>query len=110
MSLQEQMIAANIRNWLTDLVIGAKAMSKIMQCRVSDEESAWKYEAKCWQQDDVVVDGVFTVYVFNVKELARAESSSNEQSLMYLPLAGQIVTTSSGLPLCCLLKLGLPDI
>ena len=72
MSLQEQMIAANIRNWLTDLAIGAKAMSKIMQCGVSDEKSAWKYETKCWQQDDVVVDGVLTVYVFNVKELARA--------------------------------------
>lgn len=70
MSLQEQMIAANIRNWLTDLAVGAKAMNITVRCAPSSDDTAWRVEAKTW--DNPTVDGIITVYIHNITVVAEA--------------------------------------
>ena len=72
MTLQQQMIAANIRNWLSDLAIGAKAMHTKILCAPCDKLDEYKYEARCWDYDDYFVDGILTVQVHNIKTLAEA--------------------------------------
>lgn len=68
MSLQQQMIAANVRNWLVDLATGAKAMSTTMLCAPCEKSYEWKYEASTYS--DVVIDGLPTVHVHNIKLVA----------------------------------------
>ena len=70
MSLQEQMIVANIRNWLTDLAIGAKASATKVRFASCEESEAFKYEAGTYE--DFIRDNVPTVLVHNLKELAEA--------------------------------------
>ncbi len=72
MTLQQQMIAANIRNWLSDLATGAKATHTKILCAPCDELTAYKYETRCWDYDDYFVDGILTVFVTNIKVLAEA--------------------------------------
>lgn len=68
MSLQQQMIAANIRNWLADLAIGAKAMNTTILCAPCDDANAYKYEAHTY--DTVLRDGIVTMYIHNIKVVA----------------------------------------
>lgn len=70
MSLQEQMIAANIRNWLADLAIGAKASATKVRFAPCEELEAFKYEAGTYE--DGIRDNVPTVLVHNLKKLAEA--------------------------------------
>lgn len=65
MGLTEEMIAANVRNWLADLAIGAKAVSKTLSL---GKEPEWKYNVSCYA--DVNIDNVITVAVHNIKEVA----------------------------------------
>lgn len=60
-----QMKAAEIRNWLADLAIGAKAMAKSLT--VNDEKSWYEYRT----YEDVMRDGVITVYVHGIVDLAK---------------------------------------
>lgn len=69
MTLQEQMIAANVRNWLTDLAIGAKATATSVRFAVCKEEDAYAHEASVY--DDGIRDGIPTVHVHRLKELAK---------------------------------------
>lgn len=70
MSLQEQMIAANIRNWLADLAIGAKASATKVRFASCEESEAFRYEAGTY--DDFIRDDISTVFVHNLKKLADA--------------------------------------
>lgn len=70
MSLQEQMIAANIRNWLADLAIGAKASATKVRFAPCEESEAFKYEASAYE--DFIRDNIPTVFVHNLKKLAEA--------------------------------------
>lgn len=70
MSLQQQMIAANVRNWLMDLATGAKAMSTTMLCAPCEKGEEWRYEASTYS--DIIVDGLPTVHVHNIKLVAEA--------------------------------------
>lgn len=70
MTLQEQMIAANVRNWLADLAIGAKAMNTTILCAPCEEYEAFKYETSTYE--DVIRDDVITVFIHNVKAVAKA--------------------------------------
>ena len=70
MSLQEQMIAANIRNWLSDLATGAKAMNTVVRCAPSSDDTAWRVEAQTW--GNPTVDGIITVYIHNITVVAEA--------------------------------------
>lgn len=72
MTLQQQMIAANIRNWLSDLAIGAKAMHTKILCAPCDKLHEYKYEAYCFDYNDCFVDGILTVYVHKINVLAEA--------------------------------------
>lgn len=72
MTLQQQMIAANIRNWLSDLATGAKATHTKILCTPCDKLNEYKYEAHCWDYNDCFVDGMLTVYVHKIKVLAEA--------------------------------------
>ena len=72
MTLQQQMIAANIRNWLSDVATGVKAMHTKILCAPCDKLHEYKYEASCYDYSDYFVDGIFTVYVHNIKTLAEA--------------------------------------
>lgn len=70
MELTEQMEAAAIRNWLADLAIGAKAMAKSV-----DTSSTY---------ENVVIDGVITVHVHRIVELAKkAELEVYHRDLEY---------------------------
>ena len=68
MNINEKMIAANIRNWLANMAIGAKAMSQEMIC--SEKEPDWKYTARCF--DNMIRDDNIYVNLHNVKAVAKA--------------------------------------
>lgn len=68
MSLQQQMIAANVRNWLMDLATGAKAMSAKVLCAPCEKNEEWRYEVSTYS--DIVVDGIPTVHVHGIKLIA----------------------------------------
>lgn len=70
MTLQEQMIAANVRNWLSDLAVGAKATATTIRFAVCNEENAYEHEASVY--DDGIRDDISTVHVHRLKELAKA--------------------------------------
>ena len=70
MSLQQQMIAANVRNWLVDLATGAKAMGVSILCAPCEKDEEWRYEAGTYS--DIIVDGLPTVHVHNIKLVAEA--------------------------------------
>lgn len=69
MSIQNEMISANIRNWLADIATGAKAMKIHMQykpCILGDE---WRVSSHCYAADDVTESGIA---VYNLRELCEA--------------------------------------
>jgi len=65
-----EMISANVRNWLQDLAIGAKAMSTKMMCGIAEEGYEWRVEAETYE--DVMHDGIVTVHVHNIGQIADA--------------------------------------
>lgn len=69
MGVTNEMISANVRNWLQDLAIGAKAMNKEMLCGVAEPDKEWQVIASTY--DDVMHDGIITVYVHNIKQVAK---------------------------------------
>ena len=71
MSVTNEMIAANVRNWLQDLAIGAKAVNTKMMCGVEEEGREWRVEAETYARADIVHDGIITVYVHNIKQVAK---------------------------------------
>lgn len=71
MSVTNEMIAANVRNWLQDLAIGAKAVNTKMMCGVEEEGREWRVEAEAYDRADIVHDGIITVYVHNIKQVAK---------------------------------------
>ena len=66
--LTNEMIAGNVRNWLRDLAIGAKAMNTKMMCGVAEDGYEWRVEARTY--DNAMVDGLITVHVHKVKAIA----------------------------------------
>lgn len=72
MTLQQQMIAANIRNWLSDLATGVKAMHTKILCAPCDKLSEYRYEVSCYDYNDCFVDGMLTVYIHEINVLAEA--------------------------------------
>ena len=70
MGATQEMIAANVRNWLQDLAIGAKAVNTKMMCGVAKEGEEWKVEASTYE--DSMRDGIITVHVHNIKQVAKA--------------------------------------
>ncbi len=70
MGVTNEMISANVRNWLQDLAIGAKAMNKEMMCGVAERDREWKVKASTY--DDVMHDGIITVHIHNIKCVAEA--------------------------------------
>lgn len=70
MGVTNEMIAANVRNWLQDLAIGAKAMNKEMLCGVAEPDKEWQVIASTY--DDVMHDGIITVHIHNIERVAEA--------------------------------------
>ena len=70
MSVTQDMISANVRNWLQDLAIGAKAMNKEVMCGVAENGEEWKVKASTY--NDVMHDGIITVHIHNIKCVAEA--------------------------------------
>ena len=70
MGVTNEMISANVRNWLQDLAIGAKAMNKEIMCGVAENGEEWKVKASTY--DDVMHDGIITVHIHNIKCVAEA--------------------------------------
>lgn len=68
MSLTHEMIKENVFNWLDALIVGAKAMSTVMQCGTDD----WRSEASVYNGDDCIVDGIITVHIHNIEQVAKA--------------------------------------
>ena len=68
MSATNEMIAANVRNWLQDLAIGAKAVNTKMMCGVAKEGEEWKVEASTYE--DSMRDGIITVHIHNIERVA----------------------------------------
>lgn len=71
MGMMNEMISANIRNWLQNLAIGAKAQNKRMVCGAVEHEcDLWKVTAQVYE--DVMHDGIITVHLHNIKLVAEA--------------------------------------
>lgn len=70
MGVTNEMISANVRNWLQDLAIGAKAMNKEMLCGVAENGEEWKVKASTYA--DVMYDGIITVHIHNIERVAEA--------------------------------------
>lgn len=70
MGVTNEMISANVRNWLQDLAIGAKAMNKEMLCGVAENGEEWKVKASTY--NDVMHDGIITVHIHNIERVAEA--------------------------------------
>ena len=68
MSLTHEMIKENVFNWLDALIVGAKAMSTVMQCGTD----GWKSEASVYNGEDNIVDGIVTVHIHNIERVAKA--------------------------------------
>ena len=56
MGVTSEMIAANVRNWLQDLAIGAKAVNTKMMCGVAKEGEEWKVEASTYEEETAVTE------------------------------------------------------
>ena len=69
MSIQNEMISANIRNWLADIAIGAKAMKIHMQYKPCIPGDEWRVSSHCYAADDVTESGIA---IFNLRELCEA--------------------------------------
>jgi hypothetical protein len=70
MGVTNEMISANVRNWLQDLAIGAKAMNKEIMCGVAESGEEWKIKASTYA--DVMHDGIITVHIHNIERVAEA--------------------------------------
>lgn len=70
MGVTNEMISANVRNWLQDLAIGAKAMNREILCGVAENGEEWK--VKAFTYDDVMHDGIITVHIHNIERVAEA--------------------------------------
>lgn len=70
MGVTNEMISANVRNWLQDLAIGAKAVNTKMMCGVAKEGEEWKVEASTYE--DSMRDGIITVHIHNIERVAEA--------------------------------------
>ena len=70
MGATNEMISANVRNWLQDLAIGAKAVNTKMMCGVAEEGYEWRFQAETYEK--VFHDGIITVHVHNIGRVAEA--------------------------------------
>ena len=70
MGATNEMISANVRNWLQDLAIGAKAVNTKMMCGVAEEGYEWRFQAETYE--NVFHDGIITVHVHNIGRVAEA--------------------------------------
>lgn len=70
MGATNEMISANVRNWLQDLAIGAKAVNTKMMCGVAEEGYECRFQAETYE--DVFHDGIITVHVHNIERVAEA--------------------------------------
>lgn len=66
--MKNEMIAADIRNWLMDMATGAKAMTKHMKC--ADVESGDEWKVTSYPYHDVIVDSVITVLLHDIESVA----------------------------------------
>ena len=65
MNIQEEMIAANVMNWLSDLAVGARAAEKAMQFAPCDEGDEWRVTSTCYDRYE---DGIA---IHNLEALAK---------------------------------------
>lgn len=72
MGLTEVMISANVRNWLNDLAIGAKAASIEMMCGVAEKGREFEVKSRTYDQSEVFYDGFITVHIHNIEKVAEA--------------------------------------
>jgi len=68
MGATQEMIKQNVFDWLDALIIGAKAMSTITQCGTDD----WRDEARVYNGDSFIVDGISTVHIHGIERVAKA--------------------------------------
>lgn len=69
MNLTDVMISANVRNWLRDLAIGAKAEATPIMCGVGER---WLYEASVFSGDMIENRGQIEVSIHNAEAVAKA--------------------------------------
>lgn len=65
MNIQEEMIAANVMNWLSDLAVGVRAAEKAMQFATCDEGEEWRVTSTCYDRYE---DGIA---IHNLEALAK---------------------------------------
>lgn len=68
MSVTQEMIKQNVFDWLDALIVGAKANSIVMQCGTD----GWKSEASVYSGSDCIADGIITVHIHNIEQVAKA--------------------------------------
>ena len=66
MGATQEMIKQNVFDWLDALIVGAKAMSKSIQCGTDD----WRDEASVYCGSEYTTDGIITINIHNVKRVA----------------------------------------
>ena len=66
MGVTQEMIKQNVFDWLDALIVGAKAMSKSIQCGTDD----WRDEASVYCGSEYTTDGMLTLHIHNVKRVA----------------------------------------
>ena len=69
--MRNEMYAADIRNWLMDMATGAKAMARTMKCADAENGYEWRVEAHSYDRDNTVIDGVITVYIHKIENVAK---------------------------------------
>lgn len=63
--------ATEIRSWLAEMAMGAKAMARTMICADAEDGYEWKIKAYSYEHDQVVIDGVITVYIHRIENVAK---------------------------------------
>ena len=66
MGVTQEMIKQNVFDWLDALIVGAKAMSKSIQCGTD----SWRDEVSIYCGDEYTTDRMPTLHVHNVKRVA----------------------------------------
>lgn len=69
--MTQEQYAADIRNWLAGLAIGAKANTRIVRCADCNEEVAYSYSVSTYDQSSMIRDGMITVAVHRIKLVAK---------------------------------------
>lgn len=69
--MTKEQYAADIRNWLADLAIGAKANAQTMLCADCKEEDAYRYTASTYDHSCVIKDDIITVAIHRIEEVTK---------------------------------------